>query len=109
MEDLTPTHAVGQADMVQMVVLESAGYWACVPVEQGGLDWIVVTADKLVRQRSRGHACYRVLQHHLRFMGPVRWAQRCSPGSIPPAPVVFVQVTKEPRVLGQDVWPNFGA
>ena len=37
-EDLAPTHAVGQADMGKMVVLEGAGYWACVRVEQGGLD-----------------------------------------------------------------------
>ena len=32
-EDVAPTHALGQADMGQMVVLEGAGYWACVRVE----------------------------------------------------------------------------
>ena len=49
-EDLAPTHAVGQADMGKLVVLEGAEYWACVWVEKGGLDWIMVTASRLVRQ-----------------------------------------------------------
>ena len=76
------SHAVGQADMGHMVVLAGAGYWVCVQVEHGGLDWIVVTADRLVRLLSAGFTCYGVLRDHLRFMGPVRRAQRCAPGSI---------------------------
>ena len=105
-EDLVPTHVVGQADMGQVVVMEGTGFWACGWVERGSLDWIVVTADKLVRQQSKGSTCYGVLRDHLRFMGPVRRAQRCSPGDIPPAPVVFVEVTAEPHIPGQDVLPS---
>ena len=104
-EDSVPTHFVGQAHRGQVVVLEGTGFWACVWVEQGGLDWIVVTADRLVRQQSKGSACFGVLRDHLRFMGPVSRAQRCLPGSFPPAPVVFVEVTTELLIPGQDVWP----
>ena len=75
-------------------------FWACVRVERWGLDWIVVPADRLVRQQSRGFACYGVLRDYLRFVGPLRRAQRCSPGVIPPAPFVFVEVTAEPRIPG---------
>ena len=104
-EDLAPTHAVGHADMEWMVVLEGAGYWACVRVEQWGLVGIVVTTDMLVRQRSKGSVCYGVLRYHLRFMGPVRLVQRCSPGSIPSTRVVFVQVSKQPRIAGRMYGP----
>ena len=74
-------------------------------VEQGGLDWIVITADRLLQQQSKWSACFGVLRDHLRFVGLVCWAQRCSPGGIPLAPVVLVKVTVEPSVPGQDVWP----
>ena len=64
----------------------------------------MVTADRQVRQHSKGFARCGVLRDHLRFVGPVHLAERCSPNDIPPAPVVFVEVTAEPRILGQDVW-----
>ena len=65
----------------------------------------MVTADRLVRQRSKGSACYGVIRDHLRFMSPMRRAQSCSSGGMPSAPVVFVVVKGKPRILGQDVWP----
>ena len=65
----------------------------------------MVTASTPVRQRSRGPASYGVLRHRLRFLGPVHWARKCSPKSIPQAPGVFVEVMSEPRILGQDVCP----
>ena len=99
------THVVGQADRRQVVVLKGIGYWACVRVEQGGLDWIVISADRVVRQQSKGSAFFGVFRDHLRFMGPVRRAQRSSPGGVPPPPVVFLEVTAEPRIPGQNVWP----
>ena len=48
-EDLTPTHAVAQVDMGKLVVLVGAEYWACVRVEKGGLERIIVTASKVMR------------------------------------------------------------
>ena len=65
----------------------------------------MVTAHKLVRQQSRGSACYGVLRDHLWFLGRARRARGCSPGSIPTALVVFVEMTKEPRIPGQNVRP----
>ena len=53
-EDVPPTHIVGEADMGKLVVLEGAEYWVCVRVDKGGLEWIVVTANRLRRQQSRG-------------------------------------------------------
>ena len=105
MQDIAPTYAVGQADIGKMVVLEDAEYWTCVWVEQGGLDWIMVTMSRLVRQRYRGPACYGVLRDHLRFLGPLHRACRCTPENIPQTLAVFVDVMKEPRVPGQEVWP----
>ena len=69
-----------------------------------GLDWIVITADRLVRQQSKRSAYFGVLQDHLRFVGPVGRAQRCSPRGILPARVAFVELTAEPGIPGQDVW-----
>ena len=48
-EDLTPTYTVGPADMGKLVVLGGAEYWAGVRVEKGRLEWIVITASKLMR------------------------------------------------------------
>ena len=48
-ESVPPTHTVGMADMGRLVVLEGAEYWACVRVEAGGLEWVVVTACRLRR------------------------------------------------------------
>ena len=104
-ESLPPTHTVGVADMGRLVVLEGAEYWACVLVETGGLEWVVVTACRLRRQQSRGPACYRVFRECLRELGPVRRAHRCTAEDIPPAPAVFVEVTRPPAVQGHDVWP----
>ena len=104
-ESVPPTHTVGVADMGRLVVLEGAEYWACIRVETGGLEWVVVTACRLKRQQSRGPACYRVFQECLRELGPVRRAHRCTGEDIPPAPVVFVEVTRPPAVQGQDVGP----
>ena len=73
--------------------------------EREGPGWVVVTADRVVRQRSKGCARSGALRDHLKFMGPVRRAQRCSGEGMPSAPVVFVEVTEEPRIPGQDVWP----
>ena len=66
-EDLPPTHAVGQADTGKLVVLEGAEYLACIRVDKGGLEWIFVTASRLRRQQSRGPACYGILRECLRF------------------------------------------
>ena len=104
MEGVPPTHTVGMADMGKLVVLEGAEYWACVRVEAGGLEWVVVTACRLKRQQSRGPACYRVFKECLRSLGPVRRAHRCTTGDIPQAAAVFVEVTRPPKVQGQDVW-----
>ena len=35
----------------------------------------------------------------------MRRAHRCTAEDIPPAPAVFVEVTRPPTVQGQDVWP----
>ena len=99
------THTVGVADMGRLVVLEGAEYWACVRVETGGLEWVVVTAYRLRRQQSRGPACYRVFRECPSELGPVRRAHRCTAEDIPPAPAVFVEVTRPPAIQGQDVWP----
>ena len=104
-ESVPSTHTVGVADMGRLVVLEGAEYWACVRVETGGLEWVVVTACRLKRQQSRGPACYRVFRECLRELGPVRRAHRCTAEDIPPAPAVFVEVTRPPAIRGQDVWP----
>ena len=97
-ESVPPTHAVGVADMGRLVVLEGAEYWACVRVETGGLEWVVVTASRLRRQQSRLREC-------LRELGPVRRAHRCTAEDIPRAPAVFVEVTRPLAIRGQDVWP----
>ena len=99
------TRAVGMADMGRLVVLEGAEYWACVRVETRGLEWVVVTACRLRRQQSRGPACYRVFRECHSGLGPVRRAHRCTAEDIPPAPAVFVEVTRPPVIQGQDVWP----
>ena len=91
--------------MGKLVVLEGAEYWACVQVEKGALEWIIVTASRIMRQQPTIHACYGVLKDSLRFLGPVCRACRCTPEDIPQAPAVFLQVMKKPCVLGQDVWP----
>ena len=104
-ESVPSTHTVGVADMGRLVVLEGAEYWACVRVETGGLEWVVVTACRLKRQQSRGPACYRVFRKCLRELGPVRRAHRCTAEDIPPAPAVFVEVTRPPAIQGQDIWP----
>ena len=104
-ESVPPTHTVGAADMGRLVVLEGVEYWACVRVETGGLKWVVVTACRLRRQQSRGPACYRVFRECLGELGPVRRAHRCTAQDIPPAPAVFVEVTRPPAIQGQDVWP----
>ena len=104
-ESVPPTHTVGVADMGRLVVLEGAEYWACVWVETGGLEWVVVTACRLRRQQSRGPACYRVFRECLRELGPVRRAHRCTAEDIPPALAVFVEVTRPPAIPGQAVWP----
>ena len=104
-ESVPSTHTVGVADMGRLVVLEGAEYWACVRVETGELEWVVVTACRLRRQQSRGPACYRVFRECLRELGPVRRAHRCTAEDIPPAPAVFVEVTRPPAIHGQDFWP----
>ena len=104
-ESVPPTHTVGVADMGRLVVFEGAEYWACVRVETGGLEWVVVTACWLRRQQSRGPACYRVFRECLRELGPVRKAHRCTAEDILPAPAVFVEVRRRPAVQEQDVWP----
>ena len=60
----------------------------------------MVTASRAVQQRSKGPACYGVLQDHLRFLCPVHRACRCPPKNIPQAKAVFVEVMKAPRVPG---------
>ena len=104
-ESVPPTHTVGMGDMGRLVVLEGAQYWACVRVEAGGLEWVVVTACRLRGQHSRGPASYRVFSECLRELGPVRRAHRCTAGDMPQAPAVFVEVTRPPKVQGQDVCP----
>ena len=104
-EDVLPTHTVGEADMGKLVVLEGAEYWVCVRVDKGGLEWIVVTASRLRTQQSRGPAFCRVLREYLRSLDPVWRAYRCTTGDVPQAPAVFVEVTQQPRVPGQDVLP----
>ena len=52
------------------------------------------------RGRAGAVACVGVLRDHVRFVGLVHRAQRCSPADIPPAPVVFVEMIAEPRILG---------
>ena len=104
-ESVPPTHTEGIADMGRLVVLEGAEYWACVWVETGGLELVVVTACRLSRQQSRGPACCRVFRECLRELGPVRRAHRCTAEDIPLAPVVFVEVMRPPAIQGQDVWP----
>ena len=69
-----------------------------------GLDWIMVTASRLVRQRSRGPACYGVLRDRLRFLGPVQQARRCTPEDILQAPAVLVKVVKKPPIPEKDTW-----
>ena len=105
LESVPSTQTVGVAGMGRLVVLEGAEYWACVWVETGGLELVVVTACRLRRQQSRGPACYRVFRECLRELGPVRTAHRCTAEDIPPAPAVFVEVTRPPAIQGQDVWP----
>ena len=104
-ESVPSTHTVGVVDMGRLVVLEGVEYWACVRVETGGLEWVVVTACRLRRQQSRCPACYRVFWECLRELGPVRRAHRCTAEDIPPAPAVFVEVTRPLAIQGQDVWP----
>ena len=104
-EGVPPTRTVGMAAMGKLVVLEGAAYWACVRVEARGLEWVVVTACRRRRQQSRGPACYRVFKECLRSLGPVRRAHRCTTGDLPQAPAVLVEVTRPPKVQGQDVWP----
>ena len=99
------THVVRQADVGPEVVLEGMAFWACVWVEGRCLDWIELNAERLVRQHSLGTTCLGVLQDHLRFVGPVSRARRCSTEGIDTSPVVFLEVTTEPRIPGQDVWP----
>ena len=62
-EDMPPTHTVGEADMGKLVVLEGAECWVCVGVDKAGLEWIVVTASRLRRQPSRGGDCYKDLKN----------------------------------------------
>ena len=45
-EDVPPTHTVGEADRGKVVVLEGAEYWVCVRVDKGGLEWIVGTTSR---------------------------------------------------------------
>ena len=104
-ESVPSTHTVGVADMGRLVVLEGAQYWACARVETGGLEWVLHTAFRLRRQQSRGPACYRGFRECLRELGPVRRAHRYTAEDIPPAPAVFVEVTRPPAIQGQDVWP----
>ena len=104
-EGVPPTHTVGMADMRKLVVLEGGEYWACVRVDTGGLEWVVVTTGRLKRQQSRGPAWYRVLRECLRSLGPVCRTYTCTAGDVRQAPAVFVEVTRPPRVQGPDVWP----
>ena len=102
-ESVPPTHMVGVADMGRLVVLEGAEYWACVWVETGGLEWVVVTACRLRMQQSWGPACYGVFSECLTALGPVRRAHRCTAGDVPQAPAVFVEVTRPTKAQGQDI------
>ena len=103
-ESVPPTHTVGMADMGNLVVLEGAECWACLRVEIGGVEWVVVTACRLRGQQSRGPACYRVFRECLRALGPDRTAHRCTNGDIPQAAAVFLELTRPPKVRDQDVW-----
>ena len=60
-ESVPPTHTVGMADMGRLVVLEGAEYWACVRVETGGLEWIVVTACRLRNQTNLSQRTMRTV------------------------------------------------
>ena len=95
---------------------ESAGRWlrmedvaptdiACVRVERGV--WIGLRSrqkpcaaecpeNSLLRGHPRSHAAH---------VGPVCRAKRCTPGGIPQASIMFVEVTTEPHIPEQDVWP----
>ena len=103
-ESVPPTHTVGMADMGNLVVLEGAECWACLRVDIGGLEWVVVTACRLRGQQSRGPACYTVSRECLRALGPVRRTHRCTNGDIPQAAAVFLELTRPPKVQDQDVW-----
>ena len=83
--------------MGKLVVLEGAEYWACVGVDKGGLEWIIVTASKLRRQQSGRPTCYGILWECLRFLGPLCRAYRCTPREIPQEPTVFVEVMRPPE------------
>ena len=104
-EGVPPTHTVGMADMGKLVVLEGAEYWACVWVEAGGLEWVVVTASRLRRHQSRGPACYRVFKECLRSLGPVRKAHRRTTGDVRQVSVVFVEVTRHRGSKGRTSGP----
>ena len=41
-DGVPPTHALGEADMGKVAVLEGAEYWVVVKVDKGGLEWLVV-------------------------------------------------------------------
>ena len=58
-----------------------------------------------VQQKSRGPAGYRVFGECLRELGPVHRAHRCTAWDIPQVPADFVEVTRPPKVQGQDAWP----
>ena len=62
-ESVPPTHTVGVADMGRLVVLEGAEYWACLRVETGGLEWVVVTACRLRRQQEASGSWVRCTGH----------------------------------------------
>ena len=105
LEDLAPTHAVGPADVGRMVVLEDTGFSAFVWVERASVDWVEVTAGKLVRRTSLGTACFIVLRDHIKNVRPLCRARRCAPEGIPPAAVVLVELTTEPHRPGEDIMP----
>ena len=48
-EGVPSTHTVGEADMGRLVVLEGAEYLVCVRMDNEGLEWVVVTACRLMR------------------------------------------------------------
>ena len=56
LEDLSPTHMVGHADMGHVVVVECTGVLVYVHMKQRCVDWIEVSADALRRRRSAGTA-----------------------------------------------------
>ena len=98
------THPCYGAGGRGVVVLEGAGVWPCLRLDRGSLDWLEVTADRLMRWRSRGTACFGVLRDHMQSLGPVHRARRWAPEGFPSLAVVFVEVTTEPRIPGQEVW-----